>query len=441
MIFNIENFIFCYEGSLMQKCFFIFLVFLSSCSKIYLEETKNVIPINAKVSYADRTDGVLIQWSTYWEFNHYAILRADVSETLSYNNTSAMIRNNLIKDSYLDQSAVSGKNIYYVVIAFNNDNKIIGRSEVLVGKRNLPLLTSSNPPANIEVSDREFTDRIEIFWVSANNDSITRIYRSSNNTEFIAIADVEGNSYIDTNVFPYITYKYKLAHVGVDQNNNFQEYFSGEYTGTIISYPKNIEASQYYTGNDGSGVGTILIQWDKDLNVDTYRIYRSTDDVNFTVIAPSVQQNYFVDFNLPNIVGNFSPDDLFPKYYYRIQSIKNGVGSTISDSYIGIAIPPNQELPKPSSISVKKSGFISITYTLSWAAVDGATAYRVYRKNASQEDWFDVKDYTATSVKYAASSDSLIVDTPAGTDMIFEVRAIKNGHPVGIPTNTSISKS
>ncbi|MGL4562389.1 MAG: fibronectin type III domain-containing protein [Brevinema sp.] len=406
-----------------------------ACSKTYLEETKDVVHIKASTSSDIRTDGVLLFWETYWEFANYSIIRSSRLTNLSGRGREYLLKDNLIKDSYLDISAISGQDLYYKVLAYNKKGRLIGESDILKGFRKFPTISTVSPPQNITISDNEFTDRIELYWISAANDSLTRIYRRSNpNQSFIPIADLQDRSYIDKNVEPNIVYTYKLSHLGLDSNGQLQEFFSSEHSAQTLLYPNNISVSEYYTGDDGKGAGTILVQWEKNPKVDIYRIYRSENNKDFSVILPSTTKSYFLDSNLPHIIRG---DNTYPSYYYKIQALKNGSGSILSDSYSGIALLEKDLLPKPNSASGSK---LLSSWKVNWSAVAGAEGYRVYRKRNGDHQWFDSCPVNGESISYNARTDEFIKNTPSGTDIIFEIRAMKNKRPVGIPINTSINK-
>ncbi|MGL4388863.1 MAG: hypothetical protein ACRCTJ_05675, partial [Brevinema sp.] len=323
----------------------------------------------------------------------------------------------------------------YRVIAYHKNGNIIGASDILKGLRTFPTLNTTAPPQNIIVSKGEFIDQIEIYWNSASQDTITRIYRSSDNTGvFVPLADVQGRSFVDKNVTGTTEYIYKLSHIGLDSQGNFREYFSTEYKGYLLKFPDNIAASVYYTGTNGNALGTILLTWEKNPITDLYRIFRSENDVDYDLIVPSTKTDYFLDASLPHILQG---QNTYPYYYYKIQSIKNGLASELSDSYKGLAIPLGDFLAKPANFSINQGFF---TWSLKWDSVIGAEEYRIYYRRVTEKDWFNEYDTTSLSVTYYPLSNQYIKDTPGGTEIIFQIRALKNKRPVGVPSTVSVVK-
>ncbi|MGL4388296.1 MAG: hypothetical protein ACRCTJ_02765, partial [Brevinema sp.] len=115
----------------MKKLLLISSLFFLSCSKTYLEETKDIVHIKASIANETCSKGVLLFWETYWEFSHYSILRSNNPKVLNTPSLSYLLKNDLIKDSYLDDSAILGQPLYYRVIAYHKNGNIIGASDIL----------------------------------------------------------------------------------------------------------------------------------------------------------------------------------------------------------------------------------------------------------------------------------------------------------------------
>jgi len=125
-----------------------------------------------------------------------------------------------------------------------------------------------------------------------------------------------------------------------------------------------------------AGDQQIVLSWLPSAGALTYTVYRSTSslDTSFAAIATDVTDTSYLDNGLTNGVT----------YYYRLRAHAAGGVSGLSAKVYAKPVPP-VPASAPANV-VAQPGNARVTLT--WEAVPGATAYRIFRTTA---DAFDPK--------------------------------------------------
>lgn len=156
---------------------------------------------------------------------------------------------------------------------------------------------------------------------------------------------------------------------------------------TIVPYqPQGLTAEQ--------ADGNILLNWRASLTATSYRIQRSTDNVNFSTLATVGQTTQYQD-SLPG-VGY--------QYYYQVAAINSSGTSPYSSVATAIAAPPSEmslyELRLRSQQTADRVGSEFVTVT-EWNAFLRLSMYELYDLLIGSYE-----DYFATQLIYITTNGS-----------------------------------
>ena len=302
------------------------------------------IPTGVQASYGTYTDKIALNWNTVSGINGYYIYRDSAligSTTTNYFN---------------DIDSLYGKLFTYNIRSFINDsgNIITTRNSSSVqGWKNLI------PPTNLTVSDGVYTDKIVLTWSSVSGATAYKLYRyndSDPSPVLTYFTSTTNTSYNDTGVSYGAHYYYAVKASCSLGDSEFSDSIIGSLDSTIPDAPLSVAAS------DGAYTDKIKIVWSSTPRATNYNIYRELNNTT-TRINSGVQGISFEDSTaLSGITYNYS----------------------ISAS----------NLAGEGPVSGKDSGWIKLniptglvasdrTYTdrinISWNAVQGATAYKLYK--------------------------------------------------------------
>ena len=160
----------------------------------------------------------------------------------------------------------------------------------------------------------------------------------------------------------------------------------------------SIKAPVVSISNDPD-TGKVVVTWDKVTNASKYEIYRATSKDGTYSRRSTTTKTTFTNTNAQ--VG--------VQYYYKVRAIaKDG---TYADSKI---VSRTVDLPRPvvTASNTASTGYPKLT----WAAVEGAVSYKVYR--ATSEDGTYSLTKTTTSTTYTNST------AKVGQTYYYKVRAI-----------------
>jgi hypothetical protein len=125
--------------------------------------------------------------------------------------------------------------------------------------------------------------------------------------------------------------------------------------------------------------GTIILNWSASTSANGYNLKRSTDGVNYTVIAANLPETSYTDSNLNS----------GPNYYYEVTA-SNGFGESPATSAAQVSLAP----PAPNwQMAISSAQQI----ILQWTASAGATGYYLARST-------DGINYSGIATNLAATS-------------------------------------
>ena len=235
-----------------------------------------------------------------------------------------------------------------------------------------------NPPSGITQSS------ITVSWNTVTGNTGYRVERSTDGSNYTLIytAVANASSYTDNGLTAGQIYYYRVRTL-YGSNQSAPSNMQNATTQTVL--PPTLDAPS------GITISQITLTWGSVTENAGYKLERSPDNANWTVIAsPSTGATSYTDTGLTS--GTL--------YYYRI-STKNSQGS--------FSLPSNMQsavtlLPSPS---VSLTGVTEARIDLTWQLVFGATNYKVFRSIGPDGPWTQVNNvavaYTALYCGYYSS--------------------------------------
>ncbi|MCH5202417.1 MAG: right-handed parallel beta-helix repeat-containing protein, partial [Oscillospiraceae bacterium] len=150
---------------------------------------------------------------------------------------------------------------------------------------------------------------------------------------------------------------------------------------TNISYPSAIKVQ-------GVAYDKIMVSWSSVANATVYRIYRSTDNQNFTLVG-SVSSKYtsFTDSSL----------DTDQKYYYKVRPIAAGEKTIVYGSYS--AVSNSKITPATATVNSSKQTY-SDRIKISWSSSFVPKEYNVYKRAKTESSYKLIKTLSGTTTSY-----------------------------------------
>src|SRR5439155_281225 len=206
------------------------------------------------------------------------------------------------------------------------------------------------------------TSQINLTWTdnSSNQDSVM-IERSSDGLSFAQLGTVgaNGTSYPDTGLIPGTTYYYQVLAYHASSNSPYA-YPASATTFAPPAAPLNLVAT-------AASSSQINLTWtDNSSNEDGFKLYRSTDGVNFTYVK-----------GLAANVTSCSDYDRSPgtTYYYQVLAYNAGGNSPYSNR-ASVTTPTLPAAPSNLVATAVSSSQINLTWIESSSNVHRVNLYR-----------------------------------------------------------------
>lgn len=218
-----------------------------------------------------------------------------------------------------------------------------------------------------------------IKWKKVTYADFYRVYRKQEGTSWEAIADVTGQEYTDKTAIRGEKYIYTVkAYDG----EAYSKYNKNGVDLIYLAPPKFADSPETLEDNK------IKISWEEVKGAEKYRVYRKTvDDKKYTRLAT-------VGSDVLEYTDKTAKEDGVT-YYYAVKAV-NGTSAGILSQKNEITLFGIQ---KPTASCVDE------TVTVKWESIEGATAYKLFKKNAdgqwdmiySGEDIFEYIDTDVVS--------------------------------------------
>ena len=271
--------------------------------------------------------------------------------------------------SYSDSNVKNGTTYKYTVRCVSKDGKTF-TSDYNHSGVSATYWTDGTPSVKVSVVD----NGLKITWGAVSGAKMYRVFREKEGGGWATLTYTTGTSYVDISVSPGKTYKYTVRCCTADKKTFTSDY---NHNGVKATYTRNFAI----TGLE-SVDGGVKITWSKKIDTAvTYKIERIVDQ-EWRQIGSTSSLTFTdkgADFE-DGLANNTT-------YKYRISYTVGGSKEVTPEKSITYF-----ETPELQDIVVDQGKF-----TVKWKAVQGATKYRVFRRQLLTDKWTTLADVTGTS--------------------------------------------
>lgn len=329
---------------------------------------------------------VVITWDGTAETEKYIIYRSN------YPDSGFQKIAETTKTTYTDEKIPSGVSYYYRVQACNSKD-----SSVYSSAAGAKLYANQPSDVNVEVTDY---NKIKLTWTASSDATGYEIYRAQTSAgSFVKIATTSDNFYVNNNITTGQRYYYKIRAIRTVGNN---EYVYSLFTGVVnakavLNEPLNVKA-------DAAGYNTVKVTYSPVAGATGYEIYRSISKNGTYRLIKTTTATTFYNTNLTT---GFT-------YFYRVKAIRKQ-SSLTSKSEFSEKVWKSPKLGTVYNLKAASNAYR--TAELSWAGVNGASGYDVFRCSKANGT------YTrAGRVKTNSFSEQ---NRPSGNSYYYKVRAYR----------------
>ncbi len=307
--------------------------------------------------------------------------------------------------SYVNTGAAAGKTYSYRVKAVNSagtsaySNIVSGRAKAAIPAA--PRVTIGNSSAS---------GKPQLTWAAVDGAAKYEIYRSTQqSTGFTLLGTTTSTSYVNTGAAVGKTYYYKVRALNVDGA-------AGAYSSTVSGAAKAVAPAAPTVTMTYSDGGKPKLTWSAVSGAASYRVYRSESrGTGYSLLGTTTSTSYV---NTGAAVGK--------TYYYRVKAVNSAGTSAYSNIVSGTARTPAPAAPVLKGGTSSASGKPQLT----WAAVDGAAKYDVYRSNSAD----------GTFSKVGSTDKTTYVNTGAvkGVTYFYKIRAVGASGASGFSNTVAI---
>ena len=307
--------------------------------------------------------------------------------------------------SYVNTGAAVGKTYYYRVKAVNSagtsaySNIVSGRAKAAIPAA--PRVTIGNSSAS---------GKPQLTWAAVDGAAKYEIYRSTQqSTGFTLLGTTTSTSYVNTGAAVGTTYYYKVRALNVDGA-------AGAYSSTVSGAAKAVAPAAPTVTMTYSDSGKPKLTWSAVSGAAFYRVYRSESrGTGYSLLGTTSSTSYV---NTGAAVGK--------TYYYRVKAVNSAGTSAYSNIVSGRAKAAIPAAPRVTIGNSSASGKPQLT----WAAVDGAAKYDVYRSNSAN----------GTFSKVGSTDKTTYVNTGAvqGVTYFYKIRAVGASGASGFSNTVAI---
>ena len=359
------------------------------------------IPAAPRVTIGNSSDSgkPKLTWSAVSGAASYRVYRSESR------GTGYSLLGTTTSTSYVNTGAAVGKTYYYRVKAVNSagtsaySNIVRGRAYAAIPAA--PRVTIGNSSAS---------GKPQLTWAAVDGAAKYEIYRSTQqSTGFTLLGTTTSTSYVNTGAAVGTTYYYKVRALNVDGA-------AGAYSSTVSGAAKAVAPAAPAVTMTYSDNGKPKLTWSAVSGAASYRVYRSESrGTGYSLLGTTTSTSYV---NTGAAVGK--------TYYYRVKAVNSAGTSAYSNIVSGTARTPAPAAPVLKGGTSSASGKPQLT----WAAVDGAAKYDVYRSNSAD----------GTFSKVGSTDKTTYVNTGAvqGVTYFYKIRAVGASGASGFSNTVAI---
>ena len=262
----------------------------------------------------------------------------------------------------------------------------------------------------VTIGNSSASGKPQLTWAAVDGAAKYEIYRSTQqSTVYSLLGTTTSTSYVNTSAAAGITYYYKVCAVNSAGTSAYSNIVSGRAKAAIPAAPR-------VTIGNSSASGKPQLTWAAVDGAAKYEIYRSTQQsTGYSLLGTTTSTSYV---NTGAAVGK--------TYYYRVKAVNSAGTSAYSNIVSGTARTPAPAAPVLKGGTSSASGKPQLT----WAAVDGAAKYDVYRSNSAD----------GTFSKVGSTDKTTYVNTGAvkGVTYFYKIRAVGASGASGFSNTVAI---
>ena len=306
--------------------------------------------------------------------------------------------------SSLSNVSYTGTAAMWAKINIADNNEPIENAEINFVTPKPP--TPKAPAPTLKAANVTSTGKIKLTWNKVDSAAKYEVYRATSKTgTYSKLSTVTGTSLTNSKADVGKTYYYKVRALTADGS-------PGEYS-AVVSCCCDC-ARPVITLSNVAKTGKIKISWAKVDGAEKYEVYRATSKTGTysklsTVTGTSLTNN---------------KADAGKTYYYKVKAkAKTSSGDSAFSEIKSIVC----DLAAP----VVKIALSSGHPKLSWAKIDGATKYEIYRANSK----------TGTYTKLTSTAKTSLVNTSAkaGKTYYYKVKAIAKSSAANSAYSSAVS--
>ena len=262
----------------------------------------------------------------------------------------------------------------------------------------------------VTIGNSSASGKPQLTWAAVDGAAKYEIYRSTQqSTGFTLLGTTTSTNYVNTGAAVGTTYYYKVRALNVDGA-------AGAYSSTVSGAAKAVAPAAPTVTMTYSDSGKPKLTWSAVSGAASYRVYRSESrGTGYSLLGTTTSTSYV---NTGAAVGK--------TYYYRVKAVNSAGTSAYSNIVSGTARTPAPAAPVLKGGTSSASGKPQLT----WAAVDGAAKYDVYRSNRAD----------GTFSKVGSTDKTTYVNTGAvkGVTYFYKIRAVGASGASGFSNTVAI---
>ena len=262
----------------------------------------------------------------------------------------------------------------------------------------------------VTIGNSSASGKPQLTWAAVDGAAKYEIYRSTQqSTGFTLLGTTTSTNYVNTGAAVGKTYYYKVRALNVDGA-------AGAYSSTVSGAAKAVAPAAPTVTMTYSDGGKPKLTWSAVSGAASYRVYRSESrGTGYSLLGTTTSTSYV---NTGAAVGK--------TYYYRVKAVNSAGTSAYSNIVSGTARTPAPAAPVLKGGTSSASGKPQLT----WAAVNGAAKYDVYRSNSAD----------GTFSKVGSTDKTTYVNTGAvkGVTYFYKIRAVGASGASGFSNTVAI---
>lgn len=277
-----------------------------------------------------------------------------------------------------------------------------------------PTVARPAAPANVKAASVSSTS-VKVSWNAVSNAAGYEVYRcGTKNGTYVLLGSVTATSRNCPGLTTGKTYYFKVRSYKMVNGKKVYSAYSA-----IVSATPKLSAPTGAKAASASGTA-INVSWNAVTGATGYEVYRSTAKSGTYVLLGSVTAT---SRKCPGLTTGTT-------YYFKVRAYKTVNGNKVYSAYSSI-VSTAPKLSTPTNVKAVSTSVTSIK--VSWAAVEGAAGYDVFRSTSKDSSFVLLGSVTATSRNCPGLT--------TGKTYYFKVRAYKtvNGNKVYSAYSTVVS--